>query len=220
MATMELASIPRELPQFGRHLSSLARPASEVFGRQGARRDKGACGCAGGTGSCKCNEGSCGCEDGGRRFSNSYWYTNGHGSGQAEGQPPVLDSDDSCLSKRCSVEVACQALVPLQGLPEITRTLAGGEVARHCMFVFVDCDGNKTSLELSPNTLFGYIAHLKSGKDPKDFTAAGRPAAQYGGPASMLFTTIFSAPPPAPPPRRTSCGTPRRASCGTPQPSS
>ena len=32
MATMELASIPRELPQFGRHLSSLARPASEVFG--------------------------------------------------------------------------------------------------------------------------------------------------------------------------------------------
>ena len=37
MATMELASIPRELPQFGRHLSSLARPASEVFGQQGAR---------------------------------------------------------------------------------------------------------------------------------------------------------------------------------------
>jgi hypothetical protein len=37
MATMELASIPREFPQFGRHLTSLVRPASEVFGQQGAR---------------------------------------------------------------------------------------------------------------------------------------------------------------------------------------
>ena len=54
MATMELASIPRELPQFGRHLSSLARPASEVFGQQGRRNGKGSCGCGGGKGSCGC----------------------------------------------------------------------------------------------------------------------------------------------------------------------
>ena len=66
MATMELASIPRELPQFGRHLSSLARPASEVFGQQGARRGKGSCGCGGGKGSCACStsEGCCGCSGG------------------------------------------------------------------------------------------------------------------------------------------------------------
>jgi hypothetical protein len=62
MATMELASIPRELPQFGRHLSSLARPASEVFGQQGSRKGKGSCGCGGG-GCCDCasSKDSCGC---------------------------------------------------------------------------------------------------------------------------------------------------------------
>jgi hypothetical protein len=54
MATMELASIPREFPQFGRHLSSLVRPASEVFGQQGSRKGKGSCGCGGGKGSCGC----------------------------------------------------------------------------------------------------------------------------------------------------------------------
>ena len=59
MATMELASIPRELPQFGRHLSSLARPASEVFGQQGARKGKGSCQCGGGKGSCGCGGGNC-----------------------------------------------------------------------------------------------------------------------------------------------------------------
>ena len=66
MATMELASIPRELPQFGRHLTSLLRPASEVFGQQGSRRGKGSCGCGGAKGSCGCGggEGSCGCGDG------------------------------------------------------------------------------------------------------------------------------------------------------------
>jgi hypothetical protein len=66
MATMELASIPRELPQFGRHLSSLARPASEVFGQQGARKGRGSCGCGDGNGSCGCGggNGSCGCGGG------------------------------------------------------------------------------------------------------------------------------------------------------------
>lgn len=45
MATMDLASTPRELPQFGRHMTSLARPASEVFGHQGTQKR-----CCGGQG--------------------------------------------------------------------------------------------------------------------------------------------------------------------------
>lgn len=57
MATMELASIPRELPQFGRHLSSLSRPASEVFGQQGAGNGKGPCGCGARNISCGCARG-------------------------------------------------------------------------------------------------------------------------------------------------------------------
>jgi hypothetical protein len=60
MATMELASIPREFPQFGRHLTSLVRPASEVFGQQGSRKGKGSCWCGGGKGSCGCG-GDCEC---------------------------------------------------------------------------------------------------------------------------------------------------------------
>jgi hypothetical protein len=77
MATMELASIPRELPQFGRHLSSLARPASEVFGQQGARRGKGSCGC-GGKGSCGCGGSDCGCGSKGQAACGSTGISTGH----------------------------------------------------------------------------------------------------------------------------------------------
>ena len=67
---MELASIPRELPQFGRHLSSLARPASEVFGQQGSRKGKGSCGCVRHGISCDCNDrGYCRCGQSGHGYS-------------------------------------------------------------------------------------------------------------------------------------------------------
>jgi len=57
MATMDLASIPRELPQFGRHLSSLARRRYEVFHQQS--EGKAGCGCGAGAGCCGCG-GRCG----------------------------------------------------------------------------------------------------------------------------------------------------------------
>lgn len=63
---MDLLDTPRQFPQFGKHLTSLARPRSEVF--KGKGKGKGSCGCGGGKGSCGCSEGksSCGC-GGGKR---------------------------------------------------------------------------------------------------------------------------------------------------------
>jgi len=97
MATMELASIPRELPQFGRHLSSLARPASEVFGQQGRRKGKGSCGCNGGSCGCGGGKGSCGCA--GAKGS--------CGCGGGEGSCGCGDGNASC---GCSsnIKPACQ----------------------------------------------------------------------------------------------------------------
>lgn len=54
---MDTLDIARHFPQFGKHLSSLVRPRSEVF------RSKGSCGCGSGKGACGCTggKGSCGC---------------------------------------------------------------------------------------------------------------------------------------------------------------
>lgn len=48
MAQIDLASIPRALPQFGR---SLALNAIDVWAQQGTSRCKGSCGRGGGKGS-------------------------------------------------------------------------------------------------------------------------------------------------------------------------
>lgn len=50
---MDLLDIPRHFPQFGKHLSSLLRPASEVFAEQG--KGKASCGCGAGTYDCSCS---------------------------------------------------------------------------------------------------------------------------------------------------------------------
>jgi len=58
--TMDLAAIPRDLPQFGKSLKNLMRPADEVFGSQ--EEKGGSCGCSGGECGCggSCG-GACGC---------------------------------------------------------------------------------------------------------------------------------------------------------------
>lgn len=61
---MDLLEMPREYPQFGKHLTSLARPRSEVF--KGKGKGKGCCGCGGGGGG---GEIGCGCGGGPTGFA-------------------------------------------------------------------------------------------------------------------------------------------------------
>jgi hypothetical protein len=138
---MELASIPRELPQFGRHLSSLTRPASEVFGQQGSRKGKesygcggDSCGCGGGTGSCGCGggKGSSGC-DGNNLPHQPAWPDLAHdgggsdigdgGGGDGMGYPPPPPEEDCCTGfngragfSACGEVVPCPA--PPAGMPK------------------------------------------------------------------------------------------------------
>lgn len=70
---LDILDTPRQFPQFGKHMSSLIRPRSEVFrGKNGSEGGKGSCGCGCENGSCGCgggkgacgsdgNESSCGC---------------------------------------------------------------------------------------------------------------------------------------------------------------
>ena len=69
---LDLLDMPRQFPQFGKHLSSLVRPASEVFkgktiGSVSLGRNRRPCGCGGGKGACGCGgDGSCECNGRGR----------------------------------------------------------------------------------------------------------------------------------------------------------
>ncbi len=187
MATMELASIPRELPQFGRHLSSLARPASEVFGQQGARKGKGSCGCGGG-GACDCNSAD---------TRPNHWGITARrpNSPPPTGSPPPnLDSTDTCTGKRCSVVVAC---TKVGELPETFDTtdwmLQPPSLVRHCSFVITDCDGNRSLLELSPLTLASMMASEVPGPLRAEFKHK-----QVGGLRSMIF--VSDLPPEGPKP--------------------
>lgn len=67
MPMMELASIPREYPQFGRHLRSLLRPASEVLGQQSATKPR--CGCSEGRSTKRCYRENSSCSCGGEMAS-------------------------------------------------------------------------------------------------------------------------------------------------------
>lgn len=185
---MELASIPRELPQFGRHLSSLVRTRNELFAQQ--NKGSRSCECHDGQHSCGCNSEGSSLDGGAKEWRMGGQHTNVPPPIVA---PPVQNYADSCTNdQHCSATVVC---TPLERLPEtITGELNRHNIqlridlVRHCSIVMVDCDGKESIMELTFNGFFNYRLH-KSSNTKEPFRLNGRQARQVGGNNSMVFVS-------------------------------
>lgn len=143
MVTMELASIPREFPQFGKHLSSLVRPASEVFAKE-------SCGC-GGSGACGCG-GDCGGGCGGRDDSGDQaLIPRTPDSPVYPLWPLILEDGDGCPGKplnrpgpgQCCIYVLCTPILASSGF-------LGAAGVVHCLIQKTSCSGESSVFELVP----------------------------------------------------------------------